>query len=88
MSSIVIHDLARSEALDATAMSAVRGGSLASIASAPFANVDVNVDIDQTIQQLQQINVAALNNVGVIGADLGFKLDVKPIQTATAGITL
>lgn len=88
MSSIVIQDLAQSKELDATAMSAVRGGSLASIASAPFANVNVNVDIDQTIQQFQQVNVAALNNVGVIGADLGFKLDVKPVQTAFAGITL
>jgi hypothetical protein len=88
MSSIAIHDLARSRELDATAMSAVRGGSLGPIASTPFANVNVNVDIDQTIQQFQQVNVAALNNVGVIGANFGFSLGVNPIQTAAAAVTL
>ena len=88
MSSIVIHDLARSKELDATAMSAVRGGSLGPIANLPFANVNVNVDIDQTIQQFQQVQVAALNNVGVIGADFGFSLGVNPIQSAAAAITL
>jgi hypothetical protein len=88
MSSIVIHDLTRSKELDATAMSAVRGGSLGPIANLPFANVNVNVDIDQTIQQFQQVQVAALNNVGVIGADFGFSLGVNPIQSAAAAITL
>ena len=88
MSSIVIQDLARSKELDATAMSAVRGGSLGPVTNLPFANVNVNVDIDQTIQQFQQINVAALNNVGVIGADLGFKLGVNAVQNAPGGIHL
>lgn len=88
MSSIAIHDLPLNQDVDASAMSAVRGGSLASLGNAPFANVNVNVDIDQTIQQFQQVNVAALNNIGTIGANLGFKLDVSPVQAASAGISL
>lgn len=88
MSSIVIHDLARSKELDATAMSAVRGGSLGPVANLPFANVNVNVGIDTTVQQFQQINVAALNNIGVIGADLGFSLGVNALQTAPVSIHL
>lgn len=82
MSSITIRDLAHSEALDSKAMSNVRGGKLAG----PFANVNVNVDIDQTITQVQQIEVNALNNIGVIGANFGFKLDLAAIQVANAGL--
>ena len=86
MSSIMIRDLAHTEALDSKTMSNVRGGKLASPAHMPFANVNVNVDIDQTIAQFQQIEVNALNNIGVIGADFGFKLDVKAAQVANAGL--
>jgi hypothetical protein len=86
MSSIMISDLAHTEELDSKAMSGVRGG-LASVPPLPFANVNVNVDIDQTIAQFQQIEVNALNNIGVIGADFGFKLDLKAAQIANAGLS-
>jgi len=86
MSSIMIRDLAHTEELDSKAMSGVRGG-LASVPPLPFANVNVNVDIDQTIAQFQQIEVNALNNIGVIGADFGFKLDLKAAQIANAGLS-
>jgi hypothetical protein len=82
----MIRDLAHTEELDSKAMSGVRGG-LASAPSLPFANVNVNVDIDQTIAQFQQIEVNALNNIGVIGADFGFKLDLKAAQIANAGLS-
>ena len=85
MSSITIRDLAHTETLDSKAMSDVRGGKLG-FPNAPLANVNVNVDIDQTIAQFQQIEVNALNNIGVIGADLGFKLDLKATQVANAGL--
>lgn len=88
MSSITIRDLAHTETLDSKAMSDVRGGKLASPANAPFANVNVNVDIDQTIAQFQQIEVNAVNNIGVLGADLGFKLDLKAAQVANAGLAV
>ncbi len=88
MSSITIRDLAHTETLDSKAMSDVRGGKLASPAHSPFANVNVNVDIDQTIAQFQQIEVNALNNIGVLGADLGFKLDLNAAQVANAGLTV
>jgi hypothetical protein len=88
MSSLMIHDLAQSKELDTKAMSAVRGGSLGPVANLPFANVNVNVDIDQTIQQFQQVQVSALNNVGVIGANFGFQLGVSPVQSVAAGITV
>lgn len=88
MSSIVISDLARSQDLDGAAMSAIRGGALGAASAGPFANVNVNVDIDNTIQQFQQINVAALNNIGVIGADLGFNLGVNALQSAPINVNL
>jgi len=86
MSSIMISDLAHTEELDSKAMSGVRGG-LASVPPLPFANVNVNVDIDQTIAQFQQIEVNALNNIGVIGANFDFKLDLKAAQIANAGLS-
>lgn len=90
MSSIMIRDLALSKELDSGAMSAVRGGALGPVANLPFANVEVNVGVgvNQTIAQFQSIQVNALNNVGVIGADFGFKLDLKPTQSVTAGISV
>jgi len=88
MSSITIRDLAHTETLDSKAMSDVRGGKLASAANRPFADVNVNVDIDQTITQFQQIQVNALNNIGVIGADFGFELDLKTAQVANAGLAV
>ena len=87
MSSIMIQDLPRSEALDRKAMSAVRGGNSWLKGLGPVANV--NIDIDQNIAQLQNIQVNALNNVGVIGAGFGpLKLDVSPSQWAYADAAL
>ena len=63
MSSLLIRDLAHNTALDGRAMSAVRGG-----IGATGPNVNVNVTLDQTIGQFQQIGVNVLNNNGVIGA--------------------
>jgi hypothetical protein len=88
MSSIMIRDLALSKELDSGEMSAVRGGALGPIAHLPFANVNVNVGIDQTIAQFQNIQVNALNNVGVIGADFGFELDLNAAQIANPVIAI
>lgn len=88
MSSIMIRDLALSKELDSGAMASVRGGSLGPVTNLPFANVNVNVGINQSIAQLQNIQVAALNNVGVIGADLGFEIDVDALQVANPVITV
>jgi hypothetical protein len=65
MSSILIHDLAHSAALDKHAMSAVRGG------NGFGQDVNVNIKVNQQIAQFQQIGINVLNNNGVIGA--GFK---------------
>ena len=84
MSTIKIQDLATQTELDSRAMSAVRGGYALKDAGA-FANVNVN--INQDITQLQNVQVNALNNVGVIGAGFGpLKLDVNPKQFAMAGV--
>ncbi|MGE5648782.1 MAG: hypothetical protein ACM34A_01170 [Bacillota bacterium] len=88
MSTILIHDLAQSEVLDRKAMAAVRGGANSWLAGlGPMANV--NVGVNQNITQLQNVQVSALNNVGVIGA--GFvapRLDISPSQWANASATL
>jgi hypothetical protein len=63
MSSIQIHDLAHSAALDNQAMASVRGG-FAGLGK----DVNVNVNVNQQLAQFQQIGVNVLNNNGVIGA--------------------
>ena len=41
----------------------------------------VNININQSVQQLQQVNVAAFNNNKIVGVDLGnLALNVKPTQ--------
>ncbi|HVK56766.1 MAG TPA: hypothetical protein VM532_17280 [Burkholderiales bacterium] len=83
MSSLMIHDLPQSRELDSKSMSAVRGGSSWLEGLGPAANV--KVDVNQNIVQLQNIDVNALNNVGVVGAGFGpLRLDVSPKQKASA----
>jgi hypothetical protein len=87
MSSLAIHDLAASRELDNKSMAAVRGGNSWLAGLGPIANVNVNVN--QNIQQLQNVQVNALNNVGVIGPNFGgFKLDVSPAQWANAAVAV
>jgi len=87
MSNISIRDLEQSRDLDSKSMSAVRGGNSWLKGLGPVANV--NVDVNQNITQLQNIEVNALNNVGVIGAGFGpFKLDVSPSQWANAAVAI
>lgn len=82
MSNLTIRDLDQSRDLDQKTMSAVRGGNSWLKGLGPVANV--NVDVNQNIAQLQNVEVNALNNVGVIGAGFGpLKLDVNPTQWAS-----
>jgi hypothetical protein len=83
MSIIMIEDLAQNTELDRPAMSAVRGGNSWLKGLGPVASV--NVGVNQNIAQLQNVEVNALNNVGVIGAGFGpLQLEVSPKQWATA----
>ena len=86
MSSLIIRDLAQSKELDRKAMTAVRGGSNSWLQGlGPLANVNVNVGVAQNIIQLQDVEVNALNNVGVIGAGFGpLNLAFNPKQIALA----
>jgi hypothetical protein len=86
MSSIMIRDLAHSKELDGKAMSAVRGGALGNLANLPFANVNLDLDIDTSIDQTLLVQVNALNNVKVIGADLDFDLGILAKQQAAPTI--
>jgi hypothetical protein len=87
MSSLMIRDLAQSKELDHEAMAAVRGGNSWLQGLGPVANVNVNVGVAQNIVQLQDVEVNALNNVGVIGAGFGpLNLAVNPKQIALAGV--
>jgi len=87
MANIAIHDLQSARELGGKEMSAVHGGNSWLAGLGPIANV--NIDIDQNISQMQNVNVAALNNVGVIGAGVAaLKLDVSPPQCAAPAIAL
>ena len=75
-----INDLPQSRELDAQAMTDVTGG-YALTDMGPLANV--NIIIDQDIAQFQNVEVNALNNIGVIGAGLGpLHFAVSPSQWA------
>ena len=84
MSSLMIRDLSRTRELDRHAMSAVAGGTGSSVPGLPsmpglsgIANVSVKVN--QNLTQVQTVNVAALNNIGVIGAGfVPLNLNVSP----------
>ena len=88
MSTLMIDDLAQSRELDHQAMSNVRGGENSWLQGlGPVANV--NVGINQNITQLQNVEVNALNNVGVIGPGfIPIKLDISPSQWANAQIAV
>jgi len=84
MSSIMINDLSHSRELDRHAMSEVQGGNSSLANPGSFANVDV--EVNQNITQFQNVQVNALNNVGVIGAGFGpLHLNVSPTQFANTG---
>lgn len=83
MSTLSIQNLPQSRELDRKALAAVRGGNSWLRGLGPVANV--NVAIDQNINQFQNVEVNALNNVGVIGAGFGpLSFDVHPGQFAQA----
>jgi len=88
MSSLVIRELAPGTELDHRAMAAVRGGNN----SAPggygsIASINVSPNIVQNISQVQVVDVAALNNIGYIGAGFGpLNLKVNPSQYANTGV--
>ncbi|MCG5072726.1 hypothetical protein [Paraburkholderia tagetis] len=90
MSSIVIRELAPGTELDRRAMIAVRGGAnYPANGYGPIASINVSPTIQQNIQQIQVVNVAALNNIGYIGAGFGpLNLKVDPSQYASTGVTL
>ena len=78
---LAIHDLPKSEELDSKAMVDVTGGYGLSDMGA-YANVNIN--ISQNIAQFQNVEVNALNNIGVLGADLGpLRFAVSPSQWAS-----
>jgi len=83
MTTLAIRDLPRADELDRSAMSTVRGGNSWLQGLGPIANV--NVGVNQNITQIQNVEVNALNNVGVIGAGFGpLALNVSPSQWANA----
>ncbi|NEX60194.1 hypothetical protein [Noviherbaspirillum galbum] len=88
MTLLTIRDLPQDQELDSKALSTIRGGTnswLAGLGSV----ANVNIGINQNIQQLQNVQVNALNNIGVIGA--GFvppNINVSPSQWANAAIAI
>lgn len=87
MATLSIRDLPENTLLDRKAMARVCGGNAWLAGLGPVANV--NVGISQNIVQMQNVEVNALNNVGIIGA--GFtapQLTVSPSQWANASAAL
>ncbi|OAJ52165.1 hypothetical protein A6V36_18795 [Paraburkholderia ginsengiterrae] len=84
MSSLMIRDLSSTRELDRRAMSAVAGGTGGSVPGLPSLAglgtlANINVSVNQNLIQTQNVNVAALNNIGVIGANfIPPNLNVSP----------
>lgn len=78
MSSITLHDLSCSTDLDARAMSEVHGGHMAW-----GSDVNVNLSVNQSLIQVQDVDVNVLNNNGTIGA--GFKAPDLSLAVAQTG---
>jgi hypothetical protein len=87
MSCIMIRDLSHSKQMDERSMSKIVGGNSWLDGLGPAANV--KVDVTQNIAQFQNVQVNALNNVGVIGAGFGpLRLNVSPTQGAATAVGL
>ncbi|MEN8207328.1 MAG: hypothetical protein ABFS24_15165 [Pseudomonadota bacterium] len=79
-----INDLPESRELDRRAMADVTGGFALS-----DLGININVNINQEISQLQILEVNALNNIELIGADLGpINLDLNPELYAANAVDL
>ena len=86
MTSLVFRELEPGTDLDRRAMAAVRGGNNS---YGSIANITVSPNIVQNISQIQVVDVAALNNIGYIGAGFGpLNLKVNPSQYASTGAFL
>ncbi|WP_322028733.1 hypothetical protein [Paraburkholderia sp. J76] len=88
MTSLVIRELAPGTELDRRAMTAVRGGNNSAYGGyGAIANINVSPNIVQNISQVQVVDVAALNNIGYIGAGFGpLNLKVNPAQYANTSV--
>jgi hypothetical protein len=76
MSSITLNDLPRTTDLDRHAMSAVRGG------HAWGSDVHVNLNVKQSLVQVQDVDLNVLNNNGSIGAGfIGPNVNLAAAQT-------
>jgi hypothetical protein len=89
MSSLMIRDLSGTRELDRRAMSGIAGGTGSNVPmpSGGLGNLgglagiaNVNVVVNQNLVQQQNVNVAALNDIGSIGPGvvLPLKLDIAP----------
>ncbi|QBQ55460.1 hypothetical protein [Nitrosococcus wardiae] len=67
MTSITIADLAENRTLDSRQMSTLRGGKALGLPGLSFANVAVDIDLNQEINQFQSLNINAANNVANFG---------------------
>lgn len=68
MASITLNDLPEHKILDQTQMASRRGGqSLSTLPGLRFANVAIDIDVNQQINQLQSLNINAANNVANFG---------------------
>lgn len=76
MSSITLRDLPRTAELDHCAMSAVRGG------HSWGGDVKVNLNVEQSLVQVQDVDLNVLNNNGSIGAQFkGPTVNLAATQT-------
>ncbi|QBQ54193.1 hypothetical protein [Nitrosococcus wardiae] len=64
----MIADLPESTTLDRTQMTALRGGkTLGAFPGSSFANVGVDINLNQQINQFQSLDITAANNVANFG---------------------
>ncbi|ADE13363.1 conserved hypothetical protein [Nitrosococcus halophilus Nc 4] len=67
MASITIADLPESKTLDSRQMTTLRGGKALAPPGLSFANVAIDIDLNQQINQFQSLDIKAANNVANFG---------------------
>ncbi|ADE13981.1 conserved hypothetical protein [Nitrosococcus halophilus Nc 4] len=84
MTSITVADLAENRTLDSRQMSTLRGGKALGLPGLSFANVAVDIDLNQEINQFQSLNINAANNVSNFGL---FAPNISPTLSQSAPVT-
>ncbi|KFI21232.1 hypothetical protein [Nitrosococcus oceani] len=84
MSQLRIADLTENKTLERGQMRTLRGGKALGLPGLSFANVAIDIDLNQQINQVQMLDITAANNVANFGL---FAPQISPTLNQSAPVT-